>query len=359
MPLTWRTVQRALLEKNGGAAVRPFRLLLRPAAALFARAVAARNRFYDRPGRVQWVAAPVISVGNVTVGGTGKTPLIIWLAQRLNERGFRCAVVARGYGASPGGLNDEMRLIQQACPEAACVCDPDRVRGARSAIEGHGANVILLDDAFQHRRIGRNLDIVTIDATDPFGGGELLPLGRLREPLAGLKRADILIITRADQAERRRLAQIRVALRFWNRRAPLFKCRFHVTSLCRLDGTSDGASSARRRVGLFAGVGNPTAFEDAARRFGLEVVARCWWPDHHRYRARDLEKLLGGDEKKKENLLWVTTSKDAVKLRDLPLDLSAVRVLEIEARFSPESKARLLSRIFDAIGRENRDDAEA
>ncbi|MCA8925488.1 MAG: tetraacyldisaccharide 4'-kinase, partial [Planctomycetes bacterium] len=180
------------------------RALLAACAALYALVVRARNWAYAR-GLLRAHAAPlpVISVGNLTAGGTGKTPLVIALAQALLARGLRVAVLARGYGAARDGeLNDELREIAERVPQALLVPGRDRVRSAeRAALRG--ADVILLDDGFQHRRLRRDLDLVLVDCTDPWGPAGVLPRGLLREPRGGIRRADWVILTRAEQAPER------------------------------------------------------------------------------------------------------------------------------------------------------------
>ncbi|MFM7073908.1 MAG: tetraacyldisaccharide 4'-kinase, partial [Planctomycetota bacterium] len=153
----------------------------------YAWAVAARNRSYDS-GRspINRVDVPVVSVGNLSVGGTGKTPLVAWLAQWFLERGVRVVLVSRGYGAAAGETNDEARELAIRLPNVPHLQNRYRHAAAQRAIEQHDAQLILLDDAFQHRRLHRDLDIVLLDGLDPFGGERLLPRGLLREPLENL-----------------------------------------------------------------------------------------------------------------------------------------------------------------------------
>ena len=140
----------------------------------------------------------MVSVGNLTLGGTGKTPLVGWLGRWFSERGVRLAVVSRGYGATAGQPNDEARELQQSLPHLPHLQNPDRVAAARQAVAAYGAQLIVLDDGFQHRRIGRDLDIVLLDALEPFGFGHVFPRGWLREPVEGLRRADVVVLSRAD-----------------------------------------------------------------------------------------------------------------------------------------------------------------
>lgn len=160
--------------------------------------VTQRNRRYDE-GRceIQRVPVPVVSVGNLTLGGTGKTPMVAWLASWFREDHVRVAIVSRGYGAGHEATNDEARELESRLPDVPHIQHPDRVKAARIAIEELGSQLILLDDGFQHRRLARDLDLVLIDATEPFGGGRVFPRGLLREPLDGLRRANAVVLTRS------------------------------------------------------------------------------------------------------------------------------------------------------------------
>ncbi len=155
----------------------------------YAAAVDWRNRRYDCGATVQRVGVPVVSVGNLTLGGTGKTPLVEWLARWFADRGVRVVLVSRGYGALPGQPNDEALELAQSLPQVPHLQNRDRVQAALEAIGELGAQLILLDDGFQHRRLARDLDLVLVDALEPFGFGHVFPRGTLREPLAGWRRA--------------------------------------------------------------------------------------------------------------------------------------------------------------------------
>ena len=193
-----------------------------PAAALLRRAlrlaefpytwiVNARNRrFEDGRLAVERVDVPVVSVGNLTLGGTGKTPMVQWLARWFQDRGLKVSLISRGYKSAGDAPNDEARELEKLLPGVAHWQNPDRVAAARVAVREFGSEVIVLDDAFQHRRIARDLDVVLIDALEPFGYGHVFPRGTLREPLAGLARANLVVLTCADMVdETERLAHSR------------------------------------------------------------------------------------------------------------------------------------------------------
>ncbi len=187
--------------RRKGLAATFTRGVLRVAEMPYALAVSARNRRYDRGAHLTHRAGvPVISVGNLTLGGTGKTPMVKWLAQRLQNSGVRVAIVSRGYGAANGAPNDEAMELAAALPNVPHIQSRDRVAAAARAIQGFHSQVLLLDDGFQHRRLARDLDIVLLDALEPFGFEHVFPRGTLREPLAGLRRADFVCLSRAARS---------------------------------------------------------------------------------------------------------------------------------------------------------------
>jgi tetraacyldisaccharide 4'-kinase len=164
--------------------------LLRVAEVPYTMAVGVRNRRFDRGHtEVHHVERPVVSVGNLTLGGTGKTPMVKWLARRMQSLGQRVAIVSRGYGSTNGQSNDEAMELAAALPGVPHLQNRDRVAAARQAIQEFGPDLLLLDDGFQHRRLARDLDIVLLDSLEPFGFEHVFPRGTLREPLAGLDRA--------------------------------------------------------------------------------------------------------------------------------------------------------------------------
>jgi len=284
-----------------------------------------RNRQYDRGTRaIQHVPAPVISVGNITTGGTGKTPLVAWLAKWFRQRDVRVSLISRGYKAEAGAQNDEALELEQKLPDVPHLQNPDRVAAARVAIEEFDAQLILLDDAFQHRRIHRDLDIVLIDALEPFGYGRLLPRGLLREPLANLKRADLLVLSRADAVDdmRRRLIRSEVARHAGE--LPWVEVIHEPAQLVRSSGPSLGLDQLRgERVAAFCGIGNPQGFQHSLRTCGIECVGFREFADHHGYDASDVAALAQWGSDLRATAL-VCTCKDLVKIQadalgDVPL----------------------------------------
>jgi len=219
------------------------RAVLLQLSRLYGAGVSLRNRWYDR-GHEQRLPVPVISVGNITAGGTGKTPVVIDLAARLVSRGLRPAVVSRGYRAGSDGRNDEQAIIERRCPGVISIGDADRVRGGTVAVQRDRANVIILDDGFQHRRLHRDLDIVVIDATCPFGHDHLLPCGLLREPPESLSRADLVILSRSDQVGAADLEQMECRIAALAPSAPIVRARHAVCGVVGLDAYEPGRAGA-------------------------------------------------------------------------------------------------------------------
>ncbi|MFQ5591264.1 MAG: tetraacyldisaccharide 4'-kinase [Phycisphaerae bacterium] len=323
-----------LVAGEGGVWAVPVRGALRAGEGVFACGVALRNRWYDRRGPTIVLQIPVVSVGNLTVGGTGKTPIVIDIARRLEQMGFSPAVVSRGYRATTDEPNDEERLIRAECPGVICLADPDRIRAAELAHARLGADVIVLDDGFQHRRLGRTIDIVVIDATCPFGYGHLLPRGLLRELINRLSRADVVIITRCDQVSPDALSRLQAKIRTIVHDVATLCAVHRVTGIESLNGAAIHGSISGKRVVLFAGIGRPQAFETTVRSLGAEVVGTRWWPDHHRYGRRDIDSILKSKRLPPFDLL-LTTQKDAVKLNGLGgLEHAAIACVKIAIEFT-------------------------
>lgn len=349
MPLlSAETFREIASGRRQGLLAGAIRGLCATAEPVYGYFVARKNRQFDS-GTLQpvRVAAPVISVGNLTVGGTGKTPLVIWLAKWFREQGREVVLISRGYGKRHGP-NDEALEIAATLPGIVQLQNPDRVAAARDALQQHSANsppVLILDDAFQHRRIARDLDIVLIDALEPFGYGRLLPRGLLREPVASLARAHVVALSRADAVspERRRELQDLVA-----QLAPdaLWLELTHTPVALRdHTGNSEPLTAWQGQpLAAFAGIGNPAGFEHTLRNCGLNVIAFRALADHQPYTLaviasleawlRDLSSIAG----------VVCTHKDLVKLPQAALAGVPLRALQIALqieRGEPDFVARL------------------
>lgn len=306
---------------------------LLPLAWAYGAGVRYRNRYYDRHREaVRAAGVPVISVGNLTVGGTGKTPLVIEIAARLRARGRRPVILTRGYAARPDETADEVREFELALPDVPVVVHPDRVSGAQRARQEHGADCLVLDDGFQHRRLARDLDIVLIDALDPWGGGRLLPAGRLREPLDSLARADWFVVSRTNQAPAGAVRDILETLHSYAPGVPVTKAAVAANQLVRPDGGPLGPEHLRdRRVLAVCGIGNPRSFAQLVETLtGLPCELRPF-PDHHHYSRREADRLAA-TARRGGVAAVVTTRKDWVKLQPLWPAGAGVELLRLDTR---------------------------
>lgn len=300
-------------DRRAGAAA--LRGLLWACSWFYRSGVAARSAAY-RIGiaRVHHATVPVISVGNVTAGGTGKTPFVAWLAQRCHKREVKICFLSRGYGAAPGLPNDEARVLAQLCPDVPHLQDPDRVKSSRVAVEQHQAQALVLDDGFQHRRLARDLDIVLVDAVNPWGFGYLLPRGLLREPLSALRRAHAVVITRVDLAAPEAVAAIREQVASLNPRAIVAEAVFTPLQFVNAQGRTCPLDALRGKpVFAFCGIGNPEAFRQTLLGVGMQVAGHRDFPDHYAYGPPDLEAVRLAAESCGAAAI-LTTQKDLVKI---------------------------------------------
>jgi tetraacyldisaccharide 4'-kinase len=338
------------------------RAMLAVASVPYAAVTRVRNWAFDVGVRkATCLPRPVISVGNITTGGTGKTPVVRWLADRLRQTGETVAVLSRGYKAKPGELGDEQRMLANLLntpghPPVAIRANPDRVAAGESLLrEVPKTSVIILDDGFQHRRLARDFDLVLIDATEPFGFDHVLPRGMLREPITGLKRARALLLTRADQTDDATRAAIVAKLHQYNPGAPVYCC-VHAPSHFRTDDRPDSIpleAMLDRRWFAFCGIGGPTGFVRQLETLGGTNVGARFFPDHHDYAQHDLEALASQAKHAGANVL-ITTEKDWVKLAAIPRPEGSPPIwhLDIEIRFqSGDDERALLQQILAAVSR--------
>jgi tetraacyldisaccharide 4'-kinase len=321
---------------------------LRAAEVLFRAGVALRGALYDAGLlRAAPAGVPVISIGNVAVGGAGKTPAAIAVARRLLGRGRRVALLSRGYGAvrsdarvvSDGSrvllgaaeAGDEPALVARRLPGVRVLCGPRRAELARTAVEALGADVLLLDDGFQHRALARDLDVVVLDAADAFGNGHLLPAGPNREPRSALRRAGLVWLSRVDQADPGAVAALRGLAREATGRPPVESRHAPVDVLDGTLGRGLGLDALRgRRVLLLAGVARPAGVRRTVAALGAEVVAERLFPDHHRFAAGEVADVLREADRARCEVV-VTTEKDAVRLPPEAAGDPRLRVVTIEA----------------------------
>jgi tetraacyldisaccharide 4'-kinase len=342
-------------------------LALTPFSSLYGAAMKARRALYGSGRlRVHELGAPVISVGNLTMGGTGKTPLVEWIARELAQTGMRVCVLTRGYGrtnptrriivsdgneilADAATAGDEPLLLAENLKgQAAVISDPDRVAAAAWAVENFQSDVFVLDDGFQHLRVARDLNILTLDATKPWGNGKLLPAGILRESPAELARADCIVITRADDPNTTQALRGYIAA--CSRDIPVFCSQMKLIGLRavhpgqRLDSPEEIKAS---RIAAFCGLGNPESFLSLLRRSGYRLAHTQVFRDHYRYEQPDVDNLEREAVTRGAQFL-VTTAKDEVKLRSLRFELPCYSA-DIAIDIEDEDNFRAL--IERAVGR--------
>ena len=338
-------------------------LILPPLSLLYRALTQTRLAAYEKGLlHVTKLDVPVISVGNLTTGGTGKTPVVEWVCHTLANSQKRVCVLTRGYGrvnpearvvVSDGSTiltnateagDEPLLLAQNLIGQAAVISDADRAAAARWAREGLGTEVFVLDDGFQHLQLARSLNLLIIDAMNPWGGGRLLPFGRLRESPSGAARADCIVVTRADCKQD--LNSLKKEIRSFNQECPIFFSRMKVSCITRLNSSSqEEIASMPQPVAAFCGVGNPRSFFDQVRGAGLNPVLTQVFPDHHWYDHTEIESLCRKSRDSGAQSL-ITTAKDAVKLQTLNFELPCY-VLNIEIQIDDESRLREL--IEDAV----------
>jgi tetraacyldisaccharide 4'-kinase len=324
----------------------PLEILLRGASFLYYLAISSRNRCYDlgllRPAKLP---CKVISVGNITVGGTGKTPMVIYLAHLLKEKGFHPAVLSRGYkgkarapinvvsdGArlfmKPEDCGDEPLLIAKSLNGVPVLTGPKRVLTGRVAMEQFGADILILDDAYQHRQLARDVDIVLMNVRRPLGNGFLLPVGPLREPPSSLRRADFIIRTGAG-----------------TQTTPVSSLKPEYRALHQAVSVVNGATGRDyplenlqgRRVCAFAGIASPEAFRNTLMETGAVVAAFLPFPDHHNYSREDIREIQKRAVEEKADII-VTTEKDGVKLSRFHMFLEKIDLLRVAMVFVPDEQ---------------------
>jgi tetraacyldisaccharide 4'-kinase len=318
-------------------------------SAIYGKLMSVRNALYDRGTfPAHGLGARTISVGNITTGGTGKTPLAAKIAEMLADSGERVCILTRGHGrkdvkkrvlvsdgenvladAETGG-DEPLELANKLIGKAIVVADADRVGAARWALPRFGITAFVLDDGFQHRRAERDVDIVCIDATNPFGGGRTLPTGRLREPLSGLARADAVIITRSSLAED--IDKLEADIRKYAPDAAILHATDSVRGFRPIGGGPD--VEAERKFFAFCGVGNPDYFFETAQTHTNGAIAgRLAFADHHRYTQNDIAKIekLARDA---SATTLLTSAKDAAKLDKIRFSMPCL-VMEIEPVVEP------------------------
>ncbi len=323
-------------------------ILLQPLSLLYGWGVKLRNFAYDRRIlRIQKLTHPVISIGNTTVGGTGKTPVTLSLAEILSKPPYKLtpAILSRGYRRKSNGYQivsrgkgpvcdwltsgDEAQIYAKRLRRVPVAVDADRVRGGNNLIDEFSPSVILLDDAFQHRRIHRELDIVLLDSSRPIQSMSLLPAGANREPASSLYRADLIALTNFRSGNEQ-------SERWWDTCIEkhdikkLLACRTRPDkcTLLRKEKRISIESLKGKKLIAFCGIGNPGGFSHTLEEIGADIPYLIRFRDHHRYESKDVEKLAMALNRSGADYL-ITTEKDAVKLKGL-FEALPILVLEIK-----------------------------
>lgn len=329
-------------------------LVLPPLSALYGAIIRSRTALYERGTfRTFKLERPVISIGNITTGGTGKTPLVEWVARLLANSGKNVCILTRGYGrenpghrvlvsdgktvfADPSEAGDEpFQLATDLLGVAAVVSDADRFAAGEGAIQHLSTDCFVLDDGFQHLQLARNLNIVTVDATDPWGGGQMLPYGRLREPRSGLKRADCVVLTRCEQVDD--LEPIRAEISRQAGDRPIFHARTRTRRISPIRESTDN-SQPEEPIAAFCAVGNPESFFAHLKQEGHALTLQKSFRDHHVYTQDEVSRLSKAAKKSGAQSL-ITTAKDAVKLRAFDFEIPCYK-LEIDLEIESDSELK-------------------
>ena len=345
------SLRQRLLASKPSLAIRLVRWGLRFISWPYGWAMKLRNLAFDTGVlKSRSVDLPVICVGNLSVGGTGKTPMVAWLCSWLRERDMRVAIVSRGYGQLASGSNDEALELELALPDVPHLQNPDRYAATQLALDELDMQVVILDDGFQHRRLKRDLDIVLIDASEPSAADWCLPGGLMREPWSGLKRAGIVVFSRSNLAEPQRLQQLheRVAkvapqaLRVSSQTEPI---GWHGLGLS-FSAVNDLSG---RSVLAFCGIGNPDAFFRSLEQLGLNVLERRVFADHHAFDAADVEQLSQWASDNPSISAVVCTMKDWVKLQTPRLGPAPLTALKIGLSLSPADREAFEQRVSSIL----------
>lgn len=333
----------------------PFILLMLPLIKLYQWIVEWRNWMWDRglftPRRL---SGKVISIGNLTVGGTGKTPLTLYIARFLHQQGFRVAVLSRGYKrerkrdltvvsdgekilSSPRYAGDEPHLIARSLPAVAVVVHSDRYQAGQWAEERLGAEMHLLDDGYQHRRLWRDVDLLLLDGNESQPELHLFPRGRLREPLKGITRADIIVITHAVPGHSP--SPVLEAIKRYNPTAPLFYSQRRLEGLFWVKGDRDVKEPLFRtgKVVSLCAIAQPRYFEEDLRQLQLEIVHYFRFRDHHWYNQKEVNAVIS-TARQLEAEAVVTTEKDALRLSHLELSDLPFLYLKIGVKIREEKE---------------------
>lgn len=340
-----QSYRKLISGQKAGLGAAFIRLFLGIISIFYSIAIRFRNFLYSAGWlKTHQVDAAVISIGNITVGGTGKTPLVVWLCKEIENlksqiSNCNCAILTRGYKSQTQQQTskiDEVAILSESCPNAKVIVNPDRVAGAAEAIGKYGTKILILDDGFQHRRIARDMDIVAIDATQPFGNGRIFPAGLLREPVSSLKRVDAAVITRSDQIADTELNKIEKTIQQINQKIIIIRSIHAPVNVQTADNKKYDLEQLKgKKVFAFCGIGNPDAFMTTIKNLGTELVGSRVYNDHYHYTENCLAEIHKHANSLKADLI-LTTRKDWTKITQLRQVSGKIPLayLEIEIRFT-------------------------
>ena len=327
-----------------------------PISWAYGAATERRNRRFDSGAvRAERLPRPVVSIGNITVGGTGKTPMAILVARGLLARGFRPAVLSRGYGGRRSGSGnvvsdgrqillsaaeggDEPALMAANLSGVPVITGPERVISGRLAIDKFAADVLVLDDGFQHRRLARDVDILMIDGQNPFGNRQLLPAGPLREdPRTALDRADIVVKTVVEKLPKSLSVDDSTAAL---PRRPVFRAAYEATGLYPGDGGEALPPEILqdKKILAFTAIAAPEKFQATLEAMGARIIKFLAFPDHYFYKEGDVRKIAGAATRQAVEMI-VTTEKDGVKLAAFQEFYRTIHILSVGLRIDPGEEA--------------------
>lgn len=296
-------------------------------------AIVVLARFYRiKPARF---SAKVISVGNITLGGTGKTTFVEYLSNLLSSQGRKVAVLSRGYRRDTGrqgvqGIGDEPAMLRKRLPSVHVLVDKNRIKASFKAIRDYASDTLILDDGLQQWRIFKDLEIVTIDAENPFGNYCLLPAGFLREPLNALRRADIFVLTQVGSGKD--TGKLTDKLKRVNSQALIIESIHKpvgFNSVSNPDELLEVGALKGKSVLIFSGIGNPRGFENCIGELGINIAKSSIFTDHHDYTQADIDSII--KEARQMNLAAIiTTQKDAVKIKELQIKGAGILALNIK-----------------------------
>lgn len=335
-----------MTDKRNGIIFVPVKLLLYVISLFYGLAILARKLLYRfNIFKSQAVPLKVISVGNLTLGGTGKTPFVIMLSRILNDQMKRSVcVLIRGYGW------DEQTMLKNSLTDIPILVGEDRTRSSHRAIKLYGSDTAVLDDGFQHWEMSRDLDIVLVDSRNPFGNGRLFPRGILREPKAGLSRAGIVVFTKTNKKVFD-LGILKDEIRNINSKADFIEAA-HVPKYVydiRARKRSDISVIRGRRLVLISSIGDPAYFEETARELGADVAEHIVFADHHNYVPADMKRILKRCDERSFDFV-LTTEKDAVKFRRMNLSFGkySLMVLGVEMEIT-NGREILIARLHSLL----------